>query len=260
MSSLLHAVLDTVRRSGQIIAEQWERPRHVRHKGTIDLVTETDVAVEEYLKENLSKVLPGVAFLAEESAGPDAVQAVLATDHWIIDPVDGTTNFVHGIPFVGTSVALWSGGRVVLGVVNMPLLGECFHAEHGKGAWCGGTPLHVSSVQSLRDAVVGTGFPYNVPLWQERIVRWIAAVLPAAQGMRRMGAAAVDLAYVAAGRLDAFYEASLQPWDVAAGWLLVEEAGGRVTDLNGTPYTFGSIILADNGFIHDEIRQVLTEA
>ena len=254
---MLADLLHTVRQSGEIIKHHWQRPRRVSHKGRIDLVTETDVAVEEYLKQHLKDLVPGAVFLAEESAAEGALPA---GDCWIIDPVDGTTNFVHGIPLVGTSVALWRAGRVEMGVVNMPMLGECFHAQRGGGAWQGEQALRVSAASPLSAALVATGFPYDVDVQLPRIVGWLEAVLPRAQGLRRMGAASVDLAYVAAGRLDAFYEAGLKPWDVAAGWLLVEEAGGRVSNALGQEYGFGDVLLASNGHVHQELSAVLAGA
>lgn len=254
---MLETAAEITRRSGDIIRKHWRKPRRVVHKGSIDLVTGTDVAVEEFLKQNLKDIVPGAAFLAEESAvGADVSDG----EQWIIDPVDGTTNFVHSIPIVGTSVALWSRGRVELAVVNLPMLRQCFYAARGQGAWQDGRRLRVSAVSRLRDAVVGTGFPYDVPAWRERILDWLGAVLPEAQGVRRLGAAAVDLAFVAAGRLDAFYEAALKPWDVAAGWLLVEEAGGRISDLDGRADGFGPVLVASNGLVHEELRTLLIGA
>ena len=239
----LQDVVDVVRESGDIIRRQWEKTHAVRHKGSIDLVTETDVAVEAFLKERLGELLPQAEFLAEESCVAGQEPSPLC---WIIDPVDGTTNFVHRIPQVGTSVALWADGHVVLGVVNVPMMDECFWAGLGMGAFRNGEPIHVSSAEVLSDAVVATGFPYAIAERLDDVLARLALVLPKAQGVRRIGAASVDLAYVAAGRQDAFYEMLLKPWDVAAGWLLVEEAGGRVTTLDGRPYTFGDEIMASN--------------
>lgn len=255
-SSLLHECVAIVRRSGEIIRSHWPQPSHVRHKGSIDLVTETDLAVEAFLKENLARLLPGATFLAEESSKPDQEPGECC---WIIDPVDGTTNFVHRIPQVGTSVALWRDGRVMLGVVNVPMLGECFWAARGEGAFCNGKAVGVSVADKLNDALVGTGFPYDVAARLPEIMARLAVVLPATQGLRRIGAASVDLAYVACGRLDAFYEAGLKPWDLAAGWLLVEEAGGRVTNLRKGPLRFGEALLASNGRLHDALAALLAK-
>lgn len=254
-ASLLHECVDIVRRSGDIVREHWERPPDVRHKGRIDLVTRTDLAVEAFLKEKLGALLPEAAFLAEESSQEaDEPQGLC----WIIDPVDGTTNFVHHIPLVGTSVALWAGGRVELGVVNVPLMGECYSAARGMGAHCNGLPLAVSTAAALENALVGTGFPYDFTGKLARILERLQRVLPRAQGVRRMGAASVDLAYVACGRLDIFYEEGLKPWDFAAGVLLVEEAGGTVSNLDGNPVRFGETLLATNGQLHAEALALLT--
>ena len=254
MDAELRRLAEVVLASGTIVREAWGRPSHVRHKGSIDLVTETDVAVEACLKRTLAPLAPAAAFMAEESAEdlrePDG-------DCWIIDPLDGTTNFVHRIPQVATSVALWRGGRVEMGVITLPMLNECFCARRGCGAYLNGEPLHVSSADCLTDALVATGFPYDVPDNLHTVLGWLAQVVPAAQGVRRIGAAAVDLAYVACGRMDAFYELGLKPWDFAAGWLLVEEAGGRVTDVTGAPLRFGRPLLASNGRVHAAMLNAL---
>ncbi|WP_165065695.1 inositol monophosphatase family protein [Desulfovibrio sp. ZJ200] len=252
-SSLLQECVAIVRQSGEIIRSHWSQASQVRHKGSIDLVTETDLAVEVFLKENLARLLPGATFLAEESSRADQEPGELC---WIIDPVDGTTNFVHRIPQVGTSVALWQGGRVMLGVVNVPMLDECFWAARGQGAFCNGKAAGVSRAAQLNDALVGTGFPYDVADHLPEIMARLAVVLPAAQGLRRIGAASIDLAYVACGRLDAFYEAGLKPWDLAAGWLLVEEAGGRVSNLRKDALRFGDALLASNGRLHDALADL----
>lgn len=254
--TMLSSVLEIVRRSGDIVRQHWDQPRQVYHKGSTDLVTATDLAVEAFLKTELGRLAPKAAFMAEESATsltePDG-------DCWIIDPVDGTTNFVHGIPQVGTSVAFWRDGQVQLGVINLPLLQECFYAVRGGGAWCNGRAIHVSGAVRLQDAVIATGFPYDIPTHMEFILHCLRRLLPATQGIRRIGAASVDLAYVACGRMEGFYEAALKPWDFAAGILLVEEAGGQVSNIQGAPLRFGDILLADNGALHQELLRTLAE-
>ena len=223
-------------------------------KGEFDFVTRIDLSVEQHIREGLRARFPEDQFLGEEEeAGAFDPERPL----WILDPVDGTTNFVHRIPQVGTSVALWADGHVVLGVVNVPMMEECFWAGLGMGAFRNGEPIHVSPAGALADAVVATGFPYAIAERLDDVLARLALVLPRAQGVRRIGAASVDLAYVAAGRQDAFYEMLLKPWDVAAGWLLVEEAGGRVTALDGRPYAFGDEIMASNGLVHKELRHLL---
>lgn len=246
-NSILKSCVDIVLQSGEIIREHWALPSNVRHKGSIDLVTQTDLAVEAFLKEKLVDLVPGACFLAEESSGDDDAPADLC---WIIDPVDGTTNFVHRIPQVGTSVALWHKGRVELGIVNVPMLQRCYWAVRGHGAFCNGESIAVSGVDSLNDALVGTGFPYDIAKRLPEVMERLALVLPIAQGVRRIGAASIDLAYVASGKLDIFYEAGLKPWDYAAGMLLVEEAGGRISSLTGAPLRFGDPLLASNGRLH----------
>ncbi len=256
LSPLACAALGIVTAAGGIIRTRYGQQHTIRHKGRIDLVTETDIAVEAFLKERLGALLPGTAFLAEESSGDGA----LPDTCWIIDPVDGTTNFAHGLPFVGISVALQKDGEPVLGIVAVPLLAEYFVAEKGKGAWCNGEELHVSRTTLPEDALVATGFPYDVDQRTDVIVRRLQPVLAVCQGIRRCGAAALDLAWTACGRFDAYYEDGLKPWDSAAGILLVREAGGCVTAMNGGPYTLHSPLLASNGLLHQTILQLLIQS
>ncbi|MDE5878960.1 MAG: inositol monophosphatase, partial [Desulfovibrio sp.] len=207
-AALLEECVRLVRQSGDMVRERWRAPSQVRHKGAIDLVTDTDLAVEAFLKEGLGRLLPGAAFLAEESSAPEGPGAD-AGPCWIIDPVDGTTNFVHRLAQVSTSVALWAEGGVQLGVVNGPMLGErgeCFSALRGGGAFLNGERLGVSGAAALTDALACTGFPYELEGRLELVLERLRRVLPATQGMRRLGSAALDLAFVAAGRLDVFYE------------------------------------------------------
>lgn len=255
IASVLGGALAAVDAAGARIREDFAAPRDVRHKGRIDLVTATDLAVEAMLKASLAELVPGAAFLAEETAS----KTELIGPTWIIDPVDGTTNFAHGFPFVCTSVALYDGQTPVLGIVNAPLLGQRFHAVAGGGAFCNGEPLAVSRVSELVDALVATGFPYATMEHLDMVLAELRAVLGATQGIRRPGSAALDLAYVAAGRFDAFYEMALNPWDVAAGVLLVTEAGGTVTSYRPfAPYKLGDFrILASNGRLHAAMRELL---
>ena len=248
---------DIARKAGEIVIDNASKSRTIRHKGRIDLVTETDLAVEEMLKEALASLLPEADFLAEETA-KDTVPGELT---WIIDPLDGTTNFAHGLPFVANSIGLWHRDRMVLGVVNLPLLGELFSASHGQGASLNGKPISVSSAEKIEDSLLATGFPYAIEDHLETILKHFKTLLPLAQGIRRPGAAALDLAYVACGRYDGFFESALHPWDTAAGLLLVQEAGGRISEFAATtPYTFNSgTILATNGEIHHELSRLICQ-
>ena len=250
----LQDVVDIVRESGDIIRRQWEKTHAVRHKGSIDLVTETDVAVEAFLKERLGELLPQAEFLAEESCVAGQEPSPLC---WIIDPVDGTTNFAHGLPLTVTSVAYRLNGEIVLGIVNAPLLRECFIAEKGKGAWRNGERISVSSVTACENALIATGFPYEIASRVDEILERMRPVLSSCQGVRRCGAAALDLAWTACGRFDAFYEDELKPWDMAAGALLVTEAGGSISNLDGSPFDLRWSILAGNKAMHELIGKMI---
>lgn len=252
LKGLLKACLPIMEDSGEIIKRAWIKPDIIHHKARTDLVTETDFAVQRFLQERLSRLLPEAAFLGEEERDPQADSVNPQTDLcWIVDPVDGTTNFVHRIPFVATSVALWDKGQPLIGLVNAPMLGELFYASIKGGAFRNGDRIRVSSAEKAADALVCTGLPY-VPIPEMAgIMGRLSRIIPATQGLRRLGAAALDLAYVACGCLDAFYETSLKPWDMAGGVLLVREAGGTVSDFHGQSHLFGQPLLADNGTIHE---------
>ncbi|GAB6058215.1 inositol monophosphatase family protein [Desulfonatronum parangueonense] len=257
-TSLLPDAERIVREAGDLLMRFWHEPREIRHKGRIDLVTSADIALEKLLKERLKALLPGAGFLAEESAEADDLQRAPTGPTWVIDPVDGTTNFAHGIPFVAISVALWDQGQVQLGLVHMPVLDELFHAVRGHGAFVNGVPAHVSDTGELENALVATGFPYTVRERMEQILAWMEIMLASTRGVRRAGSAACDLAYTACGRFDAFYELDLKPWDVAAGWLLVHEAGGLVSRIDQSPFDLHApSILAGNILIHAKVAEAL---
>ena len=236
----------------------WHAPREIRHKGRIDLVTTADLALEKLLKDRLGALLPGAGFLAEESTPAADLGKKLNGPTWIIDPLDGTTNFAHGFPFVAISVALWDEGDVQLGLVHLPVLGELFHAAKGSGAYLNGAQVRVSSTPDLENSLVATGFPYSVREQLPPILGWMETMLRLTQGIRRPGSAASDLAYTACGRFDAFYEINLKPWDMAAGWLLVREAGGRVSKMDGSAFDLRTpSILASNTLLHPEMVAAL---
>lgn len=251
--------MEIVRKSGEVIVDNWNRPHNIRHKGAIDLVTETDLEVERRLREKLGALLPEALFIGEEGSDPDNLEAPLdAPLAWVVDPLDGTTNFVHRIPFIAISVALFQNGIPVLGVVRSPIIGECFFGSRGNGVFLNGAPIQVSGTGPDDHPLIGTGFPYAMSTMLPDILGALAALLPKAKGLRGLGSAAMDLAYIACGKLDLFYEADLKPWDIGAGWLLVEEAGGKVTDLDGAQKNFRKMIIASNGIIHDQALAALS--
>lgn len=257
-STLFEELLQLVPRAGDIILSHWEQPKHIEYKGRVDLVTETDRAVESFLTRELSVLLPKSTFLAEESAAENKLGSLT----WIVDPLDGTTNFAHGLPAVAVSVALWREGALELGIVHLPKTQETFGAQVGCGAWLNGQPIGVSRQTEISQALVATGFPYAKRERIAEIMPFLHQVLTTCRGVRRMGAAAVDLAYTACGRFDAFYELGLKPWDTAAGWLLVQEAGGRVSQFSPfQPYSLeADSILATNAHIHQAMAALLQNA
>ena len=257
---MLDFAIQTAREAGRVLAEKFGRALQVSNKGDIDLVTEADLAAERLIVERIRSYHPRHRILTEESG--DVAEAGNREDahKWIIDPLDGTTNYAHGYPVFCVSIALEHEGRVVVGVVYDPTRDELFAAERGEGATLNGRRVRASETDELNRALICTGFPYDV---RERgdFARHFRAFIMRAQSVRRDGAAALDLAYVAAGRFEAFYEEGLRPWDVAAGVLLVEEAGGRVTHYDGSPFSiYASHIAASNGLLHEAMLRVLQQA
>ena len=254
---LLHRILPAVLEAGRLFEEGFHAAKEVRHKGTVDLVTQYDVAVENLLKERLADALPDHTLVGEES-GSETSRPARAV---YIDPIDGTTNFVHRIPFCAISVGIWHEGEPVAAVVYNPVMNELFTAGRGVGAFLNGRPIRVSATDNLQQSLLATGFPYT-KVEMGRDFRWVVKtmenLLPHTQDIRRLGAASVDLCYVANGTFDGFYECNLKPWDVAAGILLIQEAGGRVSDHRGGPYRLGDpVIVASNGRNHEAILERL---
>jgi len=241
--------------AGRIQRSFFRQPLAIDKKGPIDLVTAADVAVERDFRARIEARFPSHVVLGEESG-----QALSSSGYrWIVDPIDGTTNFAHGVALFCISIALEIDGAVEIGVVYDPIGEELFTAERGGGARLNGLPIHVTPTASLIDALLVTGFPYS-PAHRARQVRVFGALLERTRGVRRLGSAALDLSYVAAGRFDAFWEEHLHAWDIAAGALIVAEAGGRVTDYqNGAVDLFKGEILASNGPVHDLVRAVVTD-
>jgi len=255
-AELLRLAERMARAAGQIQRERYETELDVRTKSaSIDLVTEVDRACEALIVETLRSERPDDAVLAEEGSGDDRPDAAW---RWIVDPLDGTMNYAHGYPRFCVSIGVEHGGVPTLGAVYDPLLDELFAAVRGAGASLNGRALRVSSEDALERALLSTGFAYDVHRSEEDNLDHFAHFVKAARGLRRDGSAALDLCYVAAGRLDGFWELKLHPWDVAAGNLIVEEAGGRISDFSGAPSSgSGREILASNGRIHHAMIALL---
>ncbi len=245
--------IKAARRGGRLLMQKFGKVLEVRHKGAVDLVTDADRAAEVAIVEVLRGTFPRHDILAEESD----YGRVESDYRWIIDPLDGTTNYAHGFPWFAVSIALEVRGEIKVGVVYNPFHQEMFVAEKGKGAFLNEIQIRVSPVKKLDEALLATGFPYDRKESPVNNFDHFVNFQMAAQGCRRAGAASLDLAYVAAGRLDGYWEMKLKPWDVAAGKLLVEEAGGRITDMGGAPFDiYGQECLANNALIHDAMIQV----
>jgi myo-inositol-1(or 4)-monophosphatase len=254
---LLTTAIEAVVRAGDVQLAHFGRAMRVDKKGAIDLVTEVDVAVERMFRALVAERYPEHQVLAEEMGGSADVPPGPC---WVFDPIDGTTNFAHGLPIYCASLALEVNGVAQVAAVYDPNRRELFTAELGGGAFLNGRPLRVSSAETLLDAMLVTGFPYDVHSRVEEVMELFGAFLGRARAVRRLGSAAIDLCYVAAGRLDAFWERDLKPWDVAGGALIVAEAGGRVTNLTGAPFTSrGKDVLATNGHLHGAMQSVIDE-
>jgi myo-inositol-1(or 4)-monophosphatase len=251
----LTTAVEAVIRAGDMQMARFGQDFRISKKGSIDLVTEVDVAVEEMFRAMIAQRFPDHQILGEELGGAAAVPDGPC---WVFDPIDGTTNYAHGLPIFCSSLALEIGGVPAVAAVYDPNRRELFTAERGSGAFLNGRPLRVSAAERLVDALLVTGFPYDVHERVDEIVGLFGAFVARARAVRRLGSAAIDLCWVAAGRMDGFWESDLKPWDMAGGALVVAEAGGRVTAMNGSPFTSrGGNVLASNGRIHDPMLDVI---
>jgi myo-inositol-1(or 4)-monophosphatase len=252
----LTTAVEAVVRAGDMQMARFGRDdMRVDMKGAIDLVTDVDMAVERMFRALVAERFPDHSVLAEEMGGSASVPAGPC---WVFDPIDGTTNYAHGMPIFCASLALEIDGVPEVAAVFDPNRQELFTAERGGGAWLNGKPLRVSSADRLLNAMLVTGFPYDVHARVDEIVGLFAEFVGRARAVRRLGSAAIDLCYVAAGRLDGFWESDLKAWDIAGGALIVAEAGGRVTGLDGSPFTSrGGHVLATNGHLHDAMLDVI---
>jgi myo-inositol-1(or 4)-monophosphatase len=249
----LHIAIAAAQAGAEIITDYFGASPDPDYKGKFDPVTAVDRAAEEAIIDVIVSARPDDAVLAEESGG-----TVDAGRHWIIDPLDGTVNFVHGIPHISVSIALYDGTTGLVGVVNDPLRDELFTAINGGGARLNGHVISVSDVSDINRSIVATGFPYDHDVHAESLSIVVREMLREINGLRRMGSAALDLAWVAAGRYDAYWELGIAPWDGAAGMVLVREAGGIVTDPFGRQSTPSmGLVVATNGHLHDQIRSIV---
>lgn len=257
LQAIKSVAVAAAREGGAVLEAKLGRIDRIDKKGDIDLVTDADTAAEATVIECIRRAFPDHGILSEEcgDAGGNA------DGRWVVDPLDGTTNFAHGIPMFAVSIGFCQGGDVLVGVVFNPVTRELFSAVRGQGAHLNGRPISVSRTAAMIDSLLVTGFPYNFKTIFETVIGRMAACLEAAQGIRRLGSAALDLCYVACGRFEGFWEQNLNPWDTAAGMCIALEAGGMVTDFGGGAYDpFGSSeILATNGRIHGEMIRLLTQ-
>lgn len=262
--------------AGAVMRLNYEKPHEITMKGTIDPVTETDYQCQEIIIGMIKQAFPDHGFLAEEKGGEgeagqpsaaakEGAHPGLAWDNesgpdcrWIIDPLDGTVNFAHGIPAFCVSIALEANGVLEYGVVYDPMRDELFEGIRGQGAWRNGRPIRVSNTDRMERALIATGFPYDIRERIDETVARLGRVIAASQGLRRAGSAALDLCYIACGRFDGYFEENLKPWDTAAGVVIVNEAGGKITTFDGGDYDiFAPNIAASNGGLHAELLSVM---
>ena len=256
LEKICSQVVELSRNTGEFIKGELNSfsQNHIEVKGVHNFVSYVDKSSEQQIVTSLSKLLPAAGFIAEEGTGKPSETGL----NWVIDPLDGTTNFIHGLPPFAISIALMEGDEVILGVIHEISLNETFWAWRGSDAFLNGNKIRVTNINTVNDSLIATGFPYYD---YDRIVPFFKTMehfMRHSHGLRRLGSAATDLAYVACGRFEAFYEYSLQPWDVAAGALIVQQAGGTVSDFSGKKnYIFGKEIIATNSHIQSEFQEIV---
>jgi myo-inositol-1(or 4)-monophosphatase len=250
------AAIEAALKAGAVLIRHFQKPKKIRYKGEINLVTQADRLSERVIVDHLHKNFKNHKIITEEE-----YSLRQESDYqWLVDPLDGTTNFAHSFPVFCVSIALLESKKIIAGVIYQPLLKELFVAEETKGAHLNGKPIRVSNTTRLDRSLLATGFPYDIRTTSDNNLNHFCNFALSAQAVRRAGAAALDLAYTAAGRFDGFWELKLHPWDIAAGIMLVQEAGGAVTDFTGGAYgiTKGEIV-ASNGRIHPQMTRVLQQ-
>jgi len=257
LAALLVKALPCIRETGQWIQSAIVQVKSgdIIYKGHNDLVSFVDQQAESKLKEGLSAIFPDAQFIAEES--DSTYDEVGNGYYWVIDPLDGTTNFLHGLPVYAVSVGLICNKQPILGMIYEPNRDEMFYASKGNGAFLNDMPIQVSTAQTLASSLLATGFPYYDFSYQDRYLDLLKELMQKSHGLRRMGAASIDLAYTACGRFEGFFEANLKPWDVAAGKIIIEEAGGRVTNFKGGEDVIFSGEIIGAGLIFDEFLSTL---
>lgn len=256
MSDTLQFIESIARQAGDVLRQGYGNVRHIQQKGAIDLVTEFDKRSEEMILSAIQREFPDHAILAEESGRNE----ISSEYQWVIDPLDGTTNFAHGIPIFSVTMALFQNNSPILGVTYDPLRDEMFSAEAGRGATLNHRPIRVSTQANLEHAVISTGFPYDLRTNPRNNFAQFVQFQLRTTAVRHLASAALDCAWTALGRLDGYWEFGVQPWDIGAGVLLVREAGGRVTSIDGDDNFFSQTsILVSNGLLHEQMSRVLRE-
>jgi myo-inositol-1(or 4)-monophosphatase len=257
MDRILEFAVELAFESGKIQKDRFAEAHSIHHKGEINIVTDVDMECQERILNLISTRYPDDDVISEEKDNLFEGEK----NRWIVDPIDGTTNYAHGYPFFCTSIAYEVKGDIACGVVYNPIFDELFFARKGKGAYLNGRPLTVSATNHMKQSLLVTGFPYDLNSNDRNNIDHFIAFLYEAQAVRRDGSAALNLAYVAAGRFDGFWELKLNPWDTAAGLLIVQEAGGKVTDFGGEPFDiYKGQLVASNGLIHAEMLRLLEES
>lgn len=255
MPTKMEAAIHAAGKAGELLRDRFKTNLVIKEKAPANLVTDLDTRSEEIILSTLRSLFPEITAMTEESGTTHGIQT---GERWIIDPLDGTTNYIHGYPFFSVSVALESNGQIVLGVVHDPIAGKFYSAEVGQGAYLNGERIHVSSTADLNQALVGSGFPYYAWETDDNNSRQWARMIKKVVSLRCDGSAALDLCLVAAGVLDGFWEMDLEAWDLAAGSLIVQEAGGKVTLANGNPFTpYQRSVLASNVKLHNDILEII---
>ena len=253
-----NVAVESAYKGAEVLLKYFNNIKKIEYKGRIDPVTIADKTSQKAIVDNIKQYFPLHNIIAEEQ---DSTLAQNSNDYcWIIDPLDGTVNYVHGVPTFAISIGLKYKNEIISGVIYAPALKEMFVAQKGKGAYLNNKKITVSKIKEMVRALPVTGFPYYVKENPDRVIKNFKNIMLETQGLRRFGAAAIDLAYVACGRFDFFWEEGLKPWDVAAGIVILKEAGGKITDFSGgKDFLFGKTIVASNKVLHKDILKVLNE-